>query len=186
MRDLVGEMLDFSDNTTAELLTKELGVQRSSTGSTAAGVAAIMAWVGSTGFDTTGVHVVDGSGLSRENRATCRFLGDLLTRGGPTARWPRRSPKPGQPGTLDKRFTSADLVDKVRAKTGTLDEVTALSGWETTSAGRNVTFSIIINTGGRAINASDYGSQQNLLRSILTYPQTPAVETISPAAPTAP
>jgi len=186
MRDLVGEMLDFSDNTTAELLTKELGVQRSSTGSTAAGVAAIMAWVGSTGFDTTGVHVVDGSGLSRENRATCRFLGDLLTRGGPTGPLAEALAKPGQPGTLDKRFTSADLVDKVRAKTGTLDEVTALSGWETTSAGRNVTFSIIINTGGRAINASDYGSQQNLLRSILTYPQTPAVETISPAAPTAP
>ena len=181
MRDLVGEMLDFSDNTTAELLTKELGVQRSGAGSTAAGVAAIMAWVGSTGLDATGVHVVDGSGLSRENRATCRFLGDLLTRGGPTGPLAEALAKPGQPGTLDKRFTSADLVDKVRAKTGTLDEVTALSGWETTNAGRNVTFSIIINTGGRAINASDYGAQQNLLQSILTYPQTPAIETISPA-----
>ena len=186
MGDLVGEMLDFSDNTTAELLTKELGVHKSGTGSTAAGVGAIMGWVGSTGIDATGVHVVDGSGLSRENRVTCHFLGDLLTRGGPTGPLAERLAKPAQAGTLDKRFTSADLVDKVRAKTGTLDEVTALSGWETTNAGRNVTFSIIINTGGRAVNASDYAAQQNLLKSVLSYPQTPAMESISPAAPSAP
>jgi serine-type D-Ala-D-Ala carboxypeptidase/endopeptidase (penicillin-binding protein 4) len=130
--------------------------------------------------------VVDGSGLSRDNRATCRVLGDLLARGGANGALAQSLAVPGQAGTLDRRFTSPDLAGRVRAKTGTLDQVTSLSGWEMTDPGRNVTFSILINTGGRPVNGTDAAAQTNLLRSILPYPATPALEQISPAPPAAP
>src|SRR5690606_11936972 len=53
--ELVGQALAFSDNTTTELLVKELGVRAGGGGSTAAGLAAITGWIAEHGVDATGV-----------------------------------------------------------------------------------------------------------------------------------
>ena len=183
---LVGEMLQFSDNTTAEMLLKEMGLAKGGVGSTTAGLAAERAWLTGAGVDLTGVTVVDGSGLSRDDRVSCHFFGDLLSRGGPQSPLAQSLAVPGKPGTLDKRFTSADLGSHVRAKTGTLTAVTALSGWVATDPGRNLTFSLLINTDGRAVDAADFAAQNNLLEALLPYPQTPPIAQISPLGPIAP
>jgi D-alanyl-D-alanine carboxypeptidase/D-alanyl-D-alanine-endopeptidase (penicillin-binding protein 4) len=51
----------------------------------------------------------------------------------------------GEDGTLDWRFSRTAARGLIRAKTGTLSHVTALSGYATTEDGRNLAFSIFVN-----------------------------------------
>jgi D-alanyl-D-alanine carboxypeptidase/D-alanyl-D-alanine-endopeptidase (penicillin-binding protein 4) len=48
-------------------------------------------------------------------------------------------------GTLDDRFTHSPVKGKLDAKTGTLGEVRALSGYLTTDSGRALVISILVN-----------------------------------------
>jgi D-alanyl-D-alanine carboxypeptidase len=114
-----------SRNFYAEVFGKLLGARRAGApGTIAKGARAIEAFAAA-----HGVNVVanDASGLSYANRVTVTGIVDLLeyaeTRPwGGTLR--ETLPKGGQ-GTLEGRLTDVRL----RAKTGTLDEVSALSGW---------------------------------------------------------
>jgi D-alanyl-D-alanine carboxypeptidase/D-alanyl-D-alanine-endopeptidase (penicillin-binding protein 4) len=48
-------------------------------------------------------------------------------------------------GTLQNRFKNTPLAGKMWAKTGTLNESTALSGYLTAASGRTLAFSILVN-----------------------------------------
>ena len=184
--ELVDEGLRFSDNTTMEMLVKEIGVQNGGTGSTEAGLAAIRGWVDGSGLPADGVELVDGSGLSEENRLTCRYLSALLEQQGADGVVANGLARPGEPGTLDDRLLDPDLAGRVRAKTGTLRPVTALSGWLSTVPERNLGFSYVINTTDRQVNESDEALQEQLLESMLSYPDRPDLAELSPGAPVAP
>ena len=123
VRELVDETLAFSDNTSAELLLKELGVAKGGAGTTQAGVTVVQDWLTAQGLPTDGVVIVDGSGLTDQDRVTCTLISRLLLRDGSDGLVAQGLARPGQPGTLDDRFTGADLKDRVRAKTGTLKNV---------------------------------------------------------------
>ena len=183
VRELVGETLTFSDNTSAELLLKELGRTAGGAGTTQAGIAAVRQWLTDQNLPIDGVEMVDGSGLSDQDRVSCALVGLLLRRGGADGVIAGALARPGQPGTLDDRFTGPDLVDRLRAKTGTLRNVAALSGWLTTGSGRPLQFSIIENTGGREVQGADLAVQGDLLRALLPYPQTPPMEQLVPRPP---
>jgi D-alanyl-D-alanine carboxypeptidase/D-alanyl-D-alanine-endopeptidase (penicillin-binding protein 4) len=185
VRELVGETLAFSDNTSAELLLKELGKAKGSGGTTQAGTAVVKQWLVDQGLPTDGLVLVDGSGLSDQDRATCALISTVLQRGGPDGLLAQGLARPGQPGTLDDRFTGADLKDRVRAKTGTLRNVSALSGWLTATAGTPLQFSILENTGPREVQAADLDVQGDLLRALLPYPQSPPRDQLVPRAPVA-
>lgn len=184
--ELVGEMLRFSDNTTAEMLVKEIGLRTRQEGSTAAGLASIGTWLTESGFDTAGFAMADGSGLSPDGRVTCQLLSSVLIDDGPNGPLATGLATPGDPGTLDDRMHPGPLADAVRAKTGTLRDVTALSGWLHTRPGHDLAFSFVINTDDRQIVASDVALQDRLLEAMLDHPQTPPLDTLSPAAPVAP
>ena len=83
LKDIVTSMLRSSDNLTAELLVKELGVHASKQGTTAAGAAAVLAKLKELGVPVDQVVLDDGSGLSRENRDTCATLAAVLALGVP-------------------------------------------------------------------------------------------------------
>jgi D-alanyl-D-alanine carboxypeptidase len=114
-----------SDNFYAEVLGKLLGVQTAGPpGTIAKGASVLRAWVAAHGASFA-LH--DGSGLSYANRATALGVVRLLwvadgSAWGPTL---RGSLATGGQGTLADRLSGV----KVRAKTGTLDGVSALSGW---------------------------------------------------------
>ena len=99
------------------------------------------------GLDLSGVKLADGSGLSRDNRVSARFLVNLLRaadaefRIGPELF--AALPIAGRDGTLRRR--AAGALDQVRAKTGLLTGVTGLSGVARTAGGREVVFSILAN-----------------------------------------
>jgi D-alanyl-D-alanine carboxypeptidase/D-alanyl-D-alanine-endopeptidase (penicillin-binding protein 4) len=81
VKGLVAQMLQFSDNNTAELLLKEVGRERSGVGSTAAGIKVELELLKEWGISTEGVVIVDASGLSGADRVTCTLLRRVLDHG---------------------------------------------------------------------------------------------------------
>ena len=145
MRELVAHAMKKSDNTYAELLMKEIGA-RAGNGSTAGGIGAVRAQ-----FDKFGIaspQMVDGSGLSSLNRSTARQQVQWLSkiRGSSAgAAFRLTLPTGCVDGTMKSRFCGTTAANKVVAKTGTLDFITALAGYTSTANGRVVTFSMIGN-----------------------------------------
>ena len=134
-----------SDNFTAELLLKELGAEKLGQGTSAAGARVVEADLAAAGVPLAGVRIVDGSGLSRDDRLTARSLGALLTAiwNRPTIRdavW-RSLATPGTDGTLEHRLLKPPASRLVHAKTGTTDIASALSGY----VGTNFAFVVLQN-----------------------------------------
>jgi D-alanyl-D-alanine carboxypeptidase/D-alanyl-D-alanine-endopeptidase (penicillin-binding protein 4) len=174
IQQLVGQMLTFSDNDTAELLLKEMGHATAQQGTTAAGVEAVAGVLADAGLPHEGYVETDGSGLDRGDRATCELLRTILTTSGPTGTIADALPVGGETGTLRDRFRSAGLRGKVRAKTGTLRDVTALSGWVDGASGSKVAFSFLLNTGGRQVTGTDLALSEQLAGALATYPDAPS------------
>lgn len=181
--ELVAELTAFSDNTTGELLVKEIAVAAGLPGTTEAGLAEVAAWARRAGLPTDGLVLVDGSGLSGGNRISCALLGALLAADGPAGPLSDGLARPGRPGTLDDRMASGALRDRVRAKTGTLNNVSSLAGWVTTEPGAELRFAVVNNPEGRNAGPADWSVQQDLLGALLAYPQSPPVELLAPRPP---
>lgn len=142
--DLVQAMLRDSDNGTAELLVKELGVRRFARGSTAAGVRAMHEHLGGrVPLPLPGVVIADGSGLSDVARLTCRAVTRLLA--ARAAVLAGRLPVAGRDGTMARRFVNGPVAGRLRAKTGSLDGVAALAGYADNRGGAALSFAYIIN-----------------------------------------
>lgn len=170
LSSLLRFMLAESDNTTAELLLKEVGRAWSGTGSTLDGALATLELLAEdAGRPVLVFPPADGSGLSPENELTCRQVTDILEIGGPDGLLGSYLPVAGESGTLRNRFTDSTAAGRVRAKTGSLPGVSSLAGFVTGSDGRPVTFAAILN-GERlaAINADAF--LQQLLEILVAHP----------------
>jgi serine-type D-Ala-D-Ala carboxypeptidase/endopeptidase (penicillin-binding protein 4) len=105
--------------------------------------------LGSWGIPASAFIVSDGSGLSRYDFLTADLLTMILRR---MARDPRHAasfeatlPIMGRDGTLGRRMRGTKAEGAVRAKTGSIANVRALSGYLATADGERVVFSIIAN-----------------------------------------
>ncbi|HUK43814.1 MAG TPA: D-alanyl-D-alanine carboxypeptidase/D-alanyl-D-alanine-endopeptidase [Gaiellaceae bacterium] len=135
----------WSDNFTAEMILKAIGYKALGQGTTEAGAAVTRRDLVSAGIPVAGVRIADGSGLSRDDRVTARELTSLLVKmwNDPEMRpvvW-NSLPVAGQPGTLQNRLLDNPKHRLVRAKTGTTDIASALSGY----VGRRFAFVAIEN-----------------------------------------
>jgi D-alanyl-D-alanine carboxypeptidase/D-alanyl-D-alanine-endopeptidase (penicillin-binding protein 4) len=151
LRKILHDQNVDSINFDAEVLGKLLGVLASGEpGTIAKGAAAMHAWAVAHGATTT---TEDASGLSYSNRMTALGMVELLQAAdaapwGPVLR--ATLPTPGV-GTLEHRLHGIS----VQAKTGTLDNISALSGWLDLSAtGQPAEFSIL-SGGFRESDAKD-------------------------------
>jgi serine-type D-Ala-D-Ala carboxypeptidase/endopeptidase (penicillin-binding protein 4) len=128
-----------SDNFMAETLGKRLGLETAGApGTIAKGAAAIKAWTDAHGAD---FRLNDNSGLSYRDRVTADGIVRLLwfAEDQPWGPELRAALPTGGQGTLVNRLHGID----VRAKTGTLDGVSALSGWVKTGPDAWTEFSIL-------------------------------------------
>lgn len=146
--EIVRLFVKFSNNTIAESLVKAMGAHESGgVGSWANGMQALARRLEELGLDTTGLRLVDGSGLSYENRVTPRALVDALRIADRSFRFgPELAaalPIGAGDGTLEKRAEEAGAA--VRAKTGLLTRVTGLSGYARLADGSDVVFSVLSN-----------------------------------------
>jgi D-alanyl-D-alanine carboxypeptidase/D-alanyl-D-alanine-endopeptidase (penicillin-binding protein 4) len=149
---LVEIMLRDSDNVVAESLARQVALARNAEASFEGAAQATREVLDELRLPTGQVQLSDGSGLSRNNRLTTALLAGLLTLAAGDDR-PALSglfaglPVAGYSGTLHDRFAGeADTaVGLVRAKTGTLNGVSALAGVVPDADGRLLSFSLIAN-----------------------------------------
>jgi D-alanyl-D-alanine carboxypeptidase/D-alanyl-D-alanine-endopeptidase (penicillin-binding protein 4) len=140
--------LKVSQNLHAEMLLRLLGKAEGEDGSIAQGARVVRQFLVSAGVNPEDFFFYDGSGLSPQDVITPRAATTLLTY---AARQPWGTvyrdalPIGGVDGTLDNRFSQPPLKGKVFAKTGTLNEVHALSGYVVGASGHTVVFSILCN-----------------------------------------
>lgn len=134
-------------NLHAEMLLRVLGAEFGGAGTDDAGLQVVKTFLEEAGVnDDNRISLSDGSGLSRENLVTPRFQTSLLAF---LATRPyfdlflNTLAVSATDGTLRNRLAAAPGV--IHAKTGTLGDVAALSGYMTTKSGRNLIFSIFAN-----------------------------------------
>jgi D-alanyl-D-alanine carboxypeptidase/D-alanyl-D-alanine-endopeptidase (penicillin-binding protein 4) len=138
-----------SQNLHAEVLLHRLGrVYLCGSGSNVEGARMIRSYMARAGVQKNDFMLYDGSGLSDHDvvapRALTKFLGYAATQPW-FAQFKASLPDAGVDGTLAARF-KPPLAYKVSAKTGTLGETRALSGYVTTAAGQTLVFSIMVDT----------------------------------------
>jgi serine-type D-Ala-D-Ala carboxypeptidase/endopeptidase (penicillin-binding protein 4) len=177
--DIAAAMIRSSDNDTAEMLTREIGVARSGDGSTGAGVQGIRDVLVELGASTDGLDLKDGSGLSAANRITCETVIDTiaLVDDERFAAVDEGLPVAGQTGTLAGRLRGDPLGGVLRAKTGYIDGVAGLAG--IVDDDEHLRFAFLANdtfsqTDGRAL-------ADQVARLIGAYPAVPAPGEVVPA-----
>jgi D-alanyl-D-alanine carboxypeptidase/D-alanyl-D-alanine-endopeptidase (penicillin-binding protein 4) len=165
---IVEDMLRTSNNYAAEMLTRELGVAASKTGTTAAGTSAIVNDLAAMRVPTTGVTLHDGSGLAPDNRVTCDVLLRVLAlaRRGKFVAIDRGLPVAGRTGTLALRFQGDALAGVLRAKTGSINGVVGLTG--TIDAGPRPRFAFLAN--GSFSTAAGARLQDDVAHAVARYP----------------
>jgi D-alanyl-D-alanine carboxypeptidase/D-alanyl-D-alanine-endopeptidase (penicillin-binding protein 4) len=181
----IDQMLTVSDDTAAELFTKELGYRQSGSGTTATGTADIRADLAADGLPVSQLVNVDGSGLDRGDRASCNLVADTIRRNGTSGVIAAGLPVAGKSGTLVNRMLGTPAVGRVHAKTGTLDSVVALSGYVTPTVAsapvgplrQPVIFSILLN------GTSSYADQtlaDRIAVALASYPKVAPLASIAP------
>jgi serine-type D-Ala-D-Ala carboxypeptidase/endopeptidase (penicillin-binding protein 4) len=124
------------------------GNAKESEGSIIDGVHVVRQFLMNAGVAPEDFFFYDGSGMSANDLIAPRAYTTLLTY---AARqpwgeaWKETFPVAGVDGSLAGRFKASPLVGKLFAKTGTLNEVNALSGYLTAASGRTLAFSILVN-----------------------------------------
>jgi len=134
-----------SDNFFAETLLKDLARQAGGVGTTAAGARIAAAHARRLGARAT---LVDGSGLSRGNRASPLSVVRLLTamrQSEDSDAFGGSLPIAGRDGTLFDRMRRGAAHWRCLGKTGTLSNVSALSGYCEARSGENYVYSILMN-----------------------------------------
>jgi len=181
--ELVGQMLTWSDNNTAELLVKEIGREVKGEGSTAAGLQAVRDDLAERELPLDGIELVDGSGLDPTNRLTCSLLIESLASDGPDGPLANGLAVGGETGTLSDDFVRSPARGRVRAKTGTLRGVSALSGWVETDRGADVRFAIVLNAPSGDLSAEQLSVERRLPEALLSYPDAVDPATLRPEGP---
>jgi serine-type D-Ala-D-Ala carboxypeptidase/endopeptidase (penicillin-binding protein 4) len=147
---IVWGMNKFSNNFVADQLMKKVGAEVwGPPGTLQKGVAALEDVLQEIGISRKDYEIYDGSGLTRNTRVTARQIVRVLR-----AAYNDFSIAPefisslgvaGEDGTLRNRIPSATVQGLLRAKTGTLDGVTALAGYVPSADGEMLAFAILLN-----------------------------------------
>jgi len=147
---IISPMNKRSNNFMAEQLFKALGAKLfGAPGTWEKGSAAIEKFLDQELGRKTGYRIINGSGLSRESLLSAGLLVDLLH-----YTWKNHIyahalipslPLMGVDGTLKKMNSNSHLLERVYAKTGSLDNVHTLAGYLLTNENRTLAFALLIN-----------------------------------------
>ena len=150
LAEVVRDMNKVSSNFIAEMLVKTLGAElKGSPGTWPKGLEVAEDLLAELGLPRGTYVLHNGSGLNDTNRFTARQMATLLQ-----AVW-KRFPVASEfvaslgiaarDGTMRLRMEGTDAAGRLRAKTGTLERVTALSGYVQSLGGERFVFSVLVN-----------------------------------------
>jgi D-alanyl-D-alanine carboxypeptidase/D-alanyl-D-alanine-endopeptidase (penicillin-binding protein 4) len=178
--DVLAEMLTNSDNNTAELVLKEIGLSSLQQGTRLAGAQALIATLTELGIPTEGLVVNDGSGLDRGNRVMCSTIQALLLRDGGFGQLGTGLAVAGRTGTLSDLFTEGAVTQRLRGKTGTLTGVKGLAGFVSYDAELASTFTLILNGSGVSNQSTYRPIWSALAEALARFSSSPSAAQISP------
>jgi len=136
-----------SNNLFAELIFRAVGRVDSGVGSPEASADAVRRTLVALGVNTDGLRQIDGSGLAEANRVSAASFVDLIRRMSDGPLWPEywaSLPRAGTRRELGRMYRTA-AADNLRAKTGTIEGVSALSGMVRSRDGERLAFSLMVN-----------------------------------------
>ena len=139
----LNDVLKNSNNLVSETMFKlaggkYLGLE---TGTDSAGIKMFNDYCVRNGIDNSRIRITDASGVSKNNMVSADFITDFLNINKDN-KIMEILPKPGE-GTLTHRMLP--IKDNLRAKTGTLSDLSSIAGYLTSKKGKKYTFCIIIN-----------------------------------------
>jgi len=139
----------YSSNVMARTVYLTLAAEKVGRPATSAGARqAINDFLTSRGIAIPALVLDNGSGLSRDERITAAGLADVLVEAHRSQYMPEFEaslPLSATDGTLKKRFRSAEMQGRLRMKTGTLENVSALAGYVNAASGRTFVTVVIMN-----------------------------------------
>lgn len=152
-------LLKVSQNLYAETFLRQLDASPNHQASVSGGAAAARQVLEGLGVAHGAFAQSDGSGLSRYDLVTPTAFVQVLTAMARntqlSARWTAALPIGGADGTLQHRLAGTAAEGRVRAKTGSLSGVRALSGYVETAAGERLVFSILANNYADPVTSDD-------------------------------
>ena len=157
-----------SQNLHAELLLRLLGKAFAKDGSLAQGTRVVRQFMVNAGVSDADFFFYDGSGMSMDDRIAPRAYTQLLSYASRQAwgeAWRSTFPVAGVDGSLYGRFRNSPLKGKLWAKTGTLNETNALSGYLQTASGKTLAFSILVN-GHRPGSTAEVPAMEKICEAI--------------------
>lgn len=170
LAQIIHDLNKYSNNFTAEMILKTLAAEKVGVpGTTDKGVPLMTAFLSEIGVAAGEYSIHNGSGLSRNNRLSANALNKTLL-----AVYKNNKIRSdfisslaiaGEDGTLKSRFKVAGLQGNVKAKTGTLNDVSSISGFMETKAKTMLVFTILVN-GTAAGNGGFFRMQQELLSEL--------------------
>ena len=137
-----------SQNLHAEVMLREVGLISGRGGSREGGLAEMQEFLTTTGVSKDAYRFLDGSGLSRATLVSPAAITKLLAymyKSSNRELWMSLLPVAGVDGTLATRFQNHPEAQAIRAKTGSLSHVRAMSGYAETPRYGPVAFSFLVN-----------------------------------------
>lgn len=157
---IAAQTLKVSQNLYAELILRALG--KAAPGGAAprasdeAGIEAVKTFLRTAGIRADDLVIADGSGLSRRDLvtadATLRLLA-YMSRHRYASAFRDALPVAGVDGTLSRRLKGTAAANNLRAKTGSINGVSTLSGYVTSAGGERLAFSIMLNNYVEALDS---------------------------------
>ncbi len=140
----------YSSNVMARTLFLTLGAERypGRPATTVAGREAIADFLAREGIVIPALVLENGSGLSRTERVTAAGLADVLLaayRSQYSPEFAASLPLAATDGTLKRRFRAPEMQGRLRMKTGSLEDVSALAGYVHAASGRTFVTVVILN-----------------------------------------
>lgn len=161
----IEQILKNSNNFVAETVFKIAGGQYvKNTGSLANSLKMLNAYFEKTGLNAEDIKIVDGSGVSKNNIITADFMSEFLVKQADCEYFVNSLPTSGE-GTLKSRMLY--FKDNLRAKTGTLADVSAIAGYITSRSGKTYAFDIMIND-AKSKTSDKKSLEEYILRDIYT------------------
>jgi D-alanyl-D-alanine carboxypeptidase/D-alanyl-D-alanine-endopeptidase (penicillin-binding protein 4) len=154
----------YSSNVMARHLLLTLGAEKfGRPATTEAGQRVVADFLAARGIPVAGLVIENGSGLSRSERITAAGLAGVLDaawRGRYSPEFQASLPLSAIDGTLQRKFRDPEMEGRVRMKTGSLQDVSALAGYVNAASGRTYIAVIMLNHpgaehgGGEAVQAA--------------------------------
>ncbi len=139
--------LKKSINLYGEALLKSISLEKTSIGSTDKGVAIIKNFWEDRGIEKAAIHIIDGSGLSPQNRITTDLLVKVLQYAKDKTWFP-------------SFYNALPMYNNMKLKSGTIGGTKSFAGYHTSKAGVDYTVAIIVNNFD--------GSANNIVKQLFT------------------